>query len=293
MLWASIERFDIPRHETSTCHTCVWMLIYFSIQGAQIGGPMPNNASYLYGGTKLFAALRDTSVGMLHSADFPFPTLLTMNFGRGMGAPFYDWIQSSLKHGTSIDGSVVSLDYAGKILYWDDWRSGRVSEIVFPGVDAGSAASLTVNLSVQIASVEQRRLGPRDKFNPIQSGRQQVISSSNFRIQIGGLAACNYVSKVGSISVGGVGSGTGGSPELSLTIRESHATDFRNWLHSGNSPKTCCFQYLTPNLQGAIFVLNFQTVVIATITPAAPVNPNSSVTVKLRTSGFDFTAPGG
>ena len=248
---------------------------------------MPQD-SRSFSNTQIFVELGGFAVGSVNSAEFPTSSSLNMKFGRGMSNMFLSWIYNSLKNGTVMDGSVVSTDYAGNVVYWDDWLRGRVSQIVFPAVDATSSAALTISLSVQIASVAQSS-SHTGHYGRILSPGQKGFNSNQFKVVIDGVDACKWVSKVDALTVGGIGSGISGSPEMTVTVRESHAANFRTWLSSGNSPRSGSFQYLGPDLH-LVYDLSFQAVTINSISPAAPVSPVAPVTVRLQTSGFEFSA---
>lgn len=233
----------------------------------------------------IFADLGGKGVGALNSADFPTATVLNMNVGTEMSAAFYSWVRDSVKRGMPASGSVVSTDYSRKVLYWDDWDRGQVSQIVFPAADAGSSAALTLNLSIQFRSVKERSDAP-GKYDGYVGPRGKSLLAKNFMLSINGVPDCNHVITVDSMTVGGAGCGKFSIPDLTVTLVERWAAGFRSWQQSGTR-KSGTFQYLAPNMK-RVFELSFGELAVASIAPVVPLNPAATVTVKLRSSTFDF-----
>src|SRR4051812_31523916 len=112
-----------------------------------------------------YLELSGMCAGMIYSATFPTATQLTMQFGAGMSKAFLSWISKSLEGDSAPRGAIISAGFDGKVMFWDDWRTGRVTQVDFPAVDASSKASVKMGLTVQLASVQYR---------PEQSGKSYV-----------------------------------------------------------------------------------------------------------------------
>jgi len=245
-----------------------------------VSGTNQGNAGYM-----VFANLDGVGAGSVNSADIPAQTLLNVNVCNEMTPTFYKWVADSLKCGVAKSGSLVSTDYSRKVIFWDDWIGGQVNTLVFPAVDASSAARLSLSLSMQCKDIRRRSDAP-GKYDGCAGAKRSSLLSKNFKLSIDGIPDCCHVMSVDSMTAGGKTGGKPASPDLSLTIKETHAAGFRTWQQT-QTRKCGSFSYLTPNMN-PIFELAFGGLVIASISPAVPLNPTALVTVKLHSSTFDF-----
>jgi len=227
-----------------------------------------------------YLELSGMCAGKVYSATFPTTTQLTMQFGAGMSKEFLGWISRSQEGGSAPRGSIVSVGYNGKVVFWDDWRTGQVTQVDFPAVDASSKISILIGLSVQLESVQYR---------PEQTGKSYValvqkksaLLACNFKLSIPGITGANYVQKVDAVSITGCGSKESTSSLVTVTIKESHAAGFRGWQQS-QSQVNGDLSYLTQDLSSSLFCLSFTNLRVISIVPAFPVNPTDNVIVKLQ-----------
>jgi len=233
-------------------------------------------------GVQWFLELSGRSVGRLQSADFPTANTLVIQFAGGMNKAFLDWIGTSSSRGGNAKGSVVTVNYAGNVVYWDDWSGGRVTKIEMPAMDATSKTSVFVRVTIQFAQVQLTPKPANTKYPTAQSAVQKNLTGCNFKFTADGVDASKYVSSVSGITIGG-----GGSPLLVAQIVELRAATMRTWQQSRN-PKPGSLQYLTPDLKTAVFTLSFKSLTISGIVPVVPVDPTEKITINLQPAGIEF-----
>jgi hypothetical protein len=232
--------------------------------------------------TNLFVLeLGGSQVGFLQSADFPSGTEIKARFSTGMNKAFYDWV-GQCAAGTRLgkSGSVGTVNYQNREIVRVAWKTGHITHINFPALDAASKNACTVGITLGIQG------GGNDAPRSVtpHNVRRPTFLSSNFRVSIDGVD-CTRVSKIDAFSLL-----SSGKQSLTLTVLEAHAGDFRKWLATPKA-KTGSIDCLSPDLRTSIFHIAFTNLTITKIDPAYSVG-NHTATVKLQFAGPKFSAPG-
>lgn len=126
--------------------------------------------------------LGDRSVGPLIQVDFPTETSMTLEFGSGVDRALFDWMARSVEgKPVPMSGSLVVLDSSLNEAYRDAWDWGVIQQIVFPALDAQTAALARYYFMVlrisnlrevpkkPIAPPASKSSGRRDPLNPSAS----------------------------------------------------------------------------------------------------------------------------
>jgi len=186
--------------------------------------------------------------------------------GAGMSKTFLDWVEASLK-GLHIrkNGSITALDFDFKERERREFTNALITEITFPACDGSSKdpAYIAVNFKPEVIRVKQGTNSPKT----VRSA-QKHWTMNNFRLAIAGID-CSKVSKVAALQINPL---TAQAPNLVITLPESHAQPLYNWHNNfvvkGNShtEKQGTLTYLTPDLKGEIFTLEFHNLGIFKVT---------------------------
>ena len=100
--------------------------------------------------------LHGQSVGALSRVDFPTDTQMTLEFGIGTGRAVFDWISQSLQgRGQAIPGNLAVLDTSLREIHRDAWDWGRIQQIVFPALEAGSGKVPLFWLALRISNLRE------------------------------------------------------------------------------------------------------------------------------------------
>ena len=237
--------------------------------------------------SKFYVRLEGELQGEAYSAEFPTSTMLHMHFGANMNRHFYHWVEDSMKHGTTARGSMVCTDLHGNVTAWDDWHGGRVHEIQFPACDRDSPSTSTVALTLHLESVEQKAESVGSSYDGFRSGREALLIRE-FSVAIEGLPDTRYARKIEHMTFGAAGTGNTSSPDLTLSLREAHAAGFREWMKTRMTHQKGSVRYLTSDMESLHFDVCFHGLSLESIFPPVPLTPEAMVTVKLRSTGFDF-----
>lgn len=233
--------------------------------------------------------------------------------GTGMSANWYDWIKASLAGQTVLrDGAVVTCDFNFNEVARLAWSSAAITEVGFPACDAASkdAAKMTVKFAP-----EMTRFVPKQgaRFGPnVKLAKEGRWLPANFRLQIDGLD-CSRINKIEAISAKTVygaaqsrslpGQASGRpQPRISnliATLPEAYSEGFYKWYRAfvvegqqgAQGEKTGKLEYLTPDLQAALFGLTFPHLGILKWTPsvmAAGVAAVRQVQVEMYCGGLGF-----
>jgi hypothetical protein len=211
---------------------------------------------------------------------------IEINCGTGMSADFYNWIQGSLEcEAFGKDGAIVVGDAGLKEVSRQKFFEAYISEITFPALDAAAkdAASMTVKLAPEVT----RAVKGTGTAIPMCGGikAQKKWQRGSFRLSIDGLD-CTHVTAVEAITIKQTIVEVGEFrqprrtlefPHLVITLTEASAQSFADWhedfVIKGNnadeSEKSGKLEFLTPNLQTAIFTLEFKHLGIFSYVPDA------------------------
>ena len=203
---------------------------------------------------------------------------ITIQCGTGMGADFYDWIESfvtcELKT-RSRSGALLAADFAGKEIWRREFADALITEFGLPTLDQGSKEAAHMTLKFAPASTSRQEGGGK-----VIGGCGTKVGSkwlsSNFKLAIEGLD-CTKVSKVEALvvkqqmvdEVGEVRFKLPGKmefPNLVVSLAESAAKTFYQWhedfLINGNSgpenEKQGTLEYLSANLKDVLFQVKFE-----------------------------------
>ena len=167
---------------------------------------------------------------------------ITITCGTGMTSAFYAWIADTLNRNYSRkDGAIVAGDFDFKEVWRLSFHNALVSEVVFPGLDAGSKAAASLAL-VLTPEYTRRQPGTGVRLASASGGSRKQWHASTFRLQIDGLD-CSRVNRVDAISIRQtVPQDALGElrdyvkepayleiPNLVVTMPESHAASFSAW----------------------------------------------------------------
>ncbi len=201
-----------------------------------------------------------------------------LHCGSGMHSAFYEWIKASFDHKyVRKTGAIVTADYNSKERSRKEFFNALITEIGFPALDAASkdAAKMTVKFAPEYTRV---KVNSGAAIGTFKDDVQKKWLPSNFRLKIDGLD-CTRVNKIEALTVKQkvVDNPVGelrdyekepshlDIPNLVVTLSESHAKSFYDWhedfVIKGNNgddkEKNGTLEFLTPNLQEALFKLTF------------------------------------
>jgi T4-like virus tail tube protein gp19 len=215
---------------------------------------------------------------------------ITMTMGPSMSKGFYQRLKqlNDTKVGR-VNGAVVSADSSYDEMARLTFQNAVVTEIGFPALDAASkdAAKMTVKLAPELTRFTQA-VKSKVGGGAVPKAEKRWLPS-NFRLKIDGLdEACARVSKIDAITITQKvsSSAVGGQRDyqteatpleysnIVVTFPESHAKTFIDWHQSfvvegrngQDKEKSGTLEYLTPDLQEALFTLTFHNLGIFRLT---------------------------
>ncbi len=216
---------------------------------------------------------------------------ITVNCGTGMSKAFYEWIKASFdRKYQRYDGAIHVCDYDGNIVSSLDFFHGLISEIGFPALDAGSkdAAKLTVKIKPEYTRHKKGSGKADPSAYSLGKGEQKRWLPRNFKLEIAGLD-CSHVNKIEAITIKqkvvehAVGEKRDyecepanlETPNLVVTFAEVTADPWYDWHnsfviqgHNGqDKEKTGTLTYLTEDLGGKLFSLDFHGLGVFKLTP--------------------------
>lgn len=208
--------------------------------------------------------------------------------GTGMTAQFYQWVKASFdRKYTRHDGAIVAADFSFREVARRKFIQALVTEIGMPALDAASKDA--AKMSVKFSPETTRRVEGSGAQLPSPRQKFPAWNAANFRLRIDGLEEpCARVNKIEALvfkqKLNPPPSGDTRDyeqeatsveiPNLVITFPESHAKPFYDWLEDfvvkGNNgddrEKGGTLEYLTPNLNEALFALTFHNLGIFKLT---------------------------
>ena len=217
-----------------------------------------------------------------------------------MAKPFYAWLKSSFEPQQKLlrkNGAILTLDYNGRVVARRDFINALVTEVEFPGCDAGSKEPASIG--VTFAAERVTDTAPRASAPLPQAPKQRWISS-NFRLNIQGLEAATVrANKIEALAIKlqTVDNPVGEMrdyqrepagmefPTLVVTIAEAYAKPMYDWLEDfvvrGNNgqdrEKVGVLEYLAPDMKTPLLSLNLFGLGIFRATPDAVTAPTEQV----------------
>lgn len=206
---------------------------------------------------------------------------ITIPAGTNMESGFYKWVQDTLKNQhPRKSGSIVVYDGNSKADRSYDFTDALISEISFPGLDAGikEPTYMTVKFQPEYISVNTAGSGTGTSASSSKELSKQLVPS-NFRLKIDGLST-NRIQKIDAITIknelvtDSVGEtrdyqnepGKLSVSNLVVTVSEEDAQSFIDWnddfVVKGNNDeakeKTGTLEFLSTNNQDVMFKLTFE-----------------------------------
>ncbi len=246
---------------------------------------------------------------------------IVIQCGTGMSKPFYQWLKASFdRNYQRKNGAIVACDFNYNEMSRLTFQNALVTEVGFPALDAASkdAAKLTVTFAPEITRFQKGSGRAPSGASPGSAVLQKKWLPANFRLKIAGLEeACSRVNKIDEIVIAQkvVENPVGELrdyerepahleiPNLVFTVPESHADSILQWYQDfvikGNNgdaqEKTGTLEYLTPNLQEALFTLTFRHLGIFNVEPEKIESGVENVRryrVSMYCEDMSFDAPG-
>lgn len=201
---------------------------------------------------------------------------ITVNVGAGMSKAIYDWVAASWKMNYQRkNGAIHAANFDGSAVAERQFYNALITETTIPAADGSSKEPCF--LTIKFAPEFTRVTKASGKL-AIDSTKQKQWLPSNFRLQIDGLD-CSRVSKVESFTVkqkiieNAVGEqrdyqrepASVEFPNLVVTVAQSHAESWYKWhedfvikgSNGQENEKSGSLTFLTPDLQGQLFVITF------------------------------------
>jgi len=202
---------------------------------------------------------------------------ITVRAGAGMSKGFYDWISASWSSNFARhDGAIHATNFNNDVVQTRKFYNALITETTMPACDASSKEPAF--LTLRFAPEYTRTAKGSGKAQADATKQQKMWSPANFKLEIDGLD-CSRVNKIEAITVkqkvveNPIGEDRDYNkepasvefPNLTVTFGAQSGQSWTDWFQdfvidgrsTGESEKTGSLTYLTPNLQGALFRLNF------------------------------------
>jgi hypothetical protein len=228
------------------------------------------------------------NIGAIAKPSFQTATSLAFQISSGIVSLFYDSLSSRKGCLPFQTGAMVILGYDLKEIMRYSWRRAVVTQIDFPALDALTNKQIVFSVNLSVMDITEGSLDTATASSQaahLGGHRNKIIASFIFRLRIDGLeSACVSVSEIGGFAVGQRGSG-----DLTIAVvHEGLAEPFRNWLRSGNAPKSGSLDYLYTDLDTA-FTVNFTGLQIRSVEPAFTTLSSNPARIHLTYSGHSST----
>ena len=199
---------------------------------------------------------------------------ITISFGPAVSSSLSDWISAILQGSDRpVNGAVLMGDYKGNVASRLNFYNGRISEIGFPALDAGSNDSAYITLKITPEHTTRAAADSGGNVAAIPAARSGAVQkpwlAKNFALKIDG-QDCSGVNGVDELTITrrsvSVGQGQGRwileIPNLAVTLSQVGSEMFRNWhedsvIKGQHSAKNGDLVYLDSDLKTVLFTLKF------------------------------------
>ncbi len=245
---------------------------------------------------------------------------ITIPVGTNMEPDFYKWMQDTIKNQhPRKSGSIVVFDNHAKADRSYDFTDALISEISFPGLDAGikEPTYMTVKFQPEYISVNTAGSETGTSASSLTEEHSKQLVPSNFRLKIDGLST-NRIQKIDAITIknelvtDSVGDtrdyqnepGKLSVSNLVVTVSEEDAQSFIDWnddfVVKGNNDeakeKTGTLEFLSTNNQDVMFKLTFEHLGIFKLSREKGTNEKGTGSLKaemyIEKISFDYPSDG-